>query len=188
MSTIADDPAPRIAERIRAEREQRGWSLEDLAQRSGVSRAMISKVERNEASPTATILGRLSGAFGLTLSTLVARSEGAAGRISRAAGQHRWQDPETGFLRVAVSPAGSKVIEIVRGILPTGATITYPAAAYTFIDQQILVLKGRLTFTEGAITHELREGDCLELGTPADCTFENRATSKCEYLVVVARR
>jgi transcriptional regulator with XRE-family HTH domain len=55
-----DDPAPRIANRIRVEREQRSWSLADLSERSGVSRAMISKIERNEASPTATVLGRLS--------------------------------------------------------------------------------------------------------------------------------
>jgi transcriptional regulator with XRE-family HTH domain len=56
MSMIIDDPAPRIANRIRVEREQRSWSLADLSERSGVSRAMISKIERNEASPTATVL------------------------------------------------------------------------------------------------------------------------------------
>jgi transcriptional regulator with XRE-family HTH domain len=188
MSITLDDPAPRIANRIRAEREQRGWSLADLSEQSGVSRAMISKIERNEASPTATILGRLSGAFGLTLSTLMARAECAAGRVARAAEQPRWQDPETGYLRLSVSPSGSKVIELVRSVLPPGAKLTYPAAAYTFIDQQILVLKGCLTFTEGAAVHKLQEGDCLELGPPSDCAFENRTRSSCEYLVAIARR
>ena len=76
-----------LAARLRMEREARGWSLSDLAQRFGVSRAMISKVERAEASPTAALLGRLSGAFGLTLSTLLARAEGdpcGSGRLVRA--------------------------------------------------------------------------------------------------------
>jgi transcriptional regulator with XRE-family HTH domain len=187
MSMIIDDPAPRIANRIRVEREQRSWSLADLSERSGVSRAMISKIERNEASPTATVLGRLSGAFGLTLSTLLARAECAVRRIARAAEQLRWQDPETGHVRLSISPPGSKVIELVRSVLPPGARLTYPAAAYAFIDQQILVLKGCLTFTEGAAVHKLREGDCLELGPPSDCIFENRTRSSCEYLVAIAR-
>src|SRR6202043_590120 len=75
MSTIVDDLDSRLGARLKIERERRGWSLTDLAQRSGVSRAMINKVERGEASPTASLLGRLSGAFGVTLSTLLARIE-----------------------------------------------------------------------------------------------------------------
>ena len=75
MSTIIDSLDARIGARIRIERENRGWSLTDLARRSGVSRAMINKVERGEASPTASLLGRLAGAFGLTLSMLLARTE-----------------------------------------------------------------------------------------------------------------
>jgi transcriptional regulator with XRE-family HTH domain len=76
----------------------RGWSLTDLAQRSGVSRAMINKVERGEASPTASLLGRLSGAFGLTLSALLARTETTyAGRIVRAKDQLLWTDPASGY-------------------------------------------------------------------------------------------
>jgi len=88
-----------LATRIRLEREQRGWSLADLAERSGVSRAMINKVERGESSPTAALLGRLSGALGLTMSTLLARAEAAGGgRLVRKADQPLWQDPATGYL------------------------------------------------------------------------------------------
>jgi hypothetical protein len=58
-------------------------------------------------------------------------------------------------LRLSVSPSGSRAIELVRTVLPPRAKLTYPAAAYTFIDQQILVLKGCLTFTEGAAVHKL---------------------------------
>ncbi|MBV9522445.1 MAG: helix-turn-helix transcriptional regulator, partial [Alphaproteobacteria bacterium] len=98
MSTIMDDLETRLGARVKIEREARGWSLTDLAQRSGVSRAMINKVERGEASPTASLLGRLSGAFGLTLSTLLARTEtNRAGRLVRAGDQARWTDPATGY-------------------------------------------------------------------------------------------
>ena len=75
MSTILDDITLKIAARIRGERTARRWSLDDLADRASVSKAMISKIERAEASPTAALLGRLSGAYGLTLSSLLAEGE-----------------------------------------------------------------------------------------------------------------
>src|SRR5262252_9735097 len=106
MSIITDTLDARLGARIKLERERRGWSLTELAQRSGVSRAMINKVERGEASPTASLLGRLSGAFGLTLSTLLARTETSrAGRLVRAGDQLRWTDPATGYVRRQVAPA-----------------------------------------------------------------------------------
>ena len=85
-----------LAARLKHERAQRSWTLAELADRSGVSRAMISKVERGEASPTAALLGRLSGAYGLTLSSLLARAESSGDHISRAANQESWTGPATG--------------------------------------------------------------------------------------------
>ena len=172
--------------KCRSEREARGWSLGNLAERAGVSKAMISRIERGESSPTATLLGYLSGAFGLTISTLLARAEGGASRLVRSHEQAVWQDPETGFRRTAVSPEGTSAIQLVQCELPPGASIAYPAASYAFIDQQIWMLKGILHFIEGEETHELRDGDCLQLGSPTDCRFENRQRKGCEYLVVVA--
>jgi transcriptional regulator with XRE-family HTH domain len=192
MATMQDEiVADHLAARLRAEREARSWSIADLATRSGVSRAMISKVERSEASPTAALLGRLSGAFGLTLSTLLARSEADAtgdGRVARAAQQTRWVDPETGYVRRAVSPAGATP-ELVQIELPPDARIDFPKAAFTFLRGQcIWVLSGALDFVEGGLTHRLHRGDCLALGPPSDCSFVNpsRATA-CVYLVALTR-
>lgn len=192
MSTIIDDALDRrIAARVHAERSGRNWSLDELAERSGVSRAMISKVERGESSPTASVLGRLSSAFGLTLSQLLARAEQGTGRLlNRRQEQERWHDPETGFERRGLTPPGSSTpLELVWGELPPKARIDYPAAAFSFIeDQQIVVLAGRLSFRQGNDQHELRAGDCLRLGSPADCRFENPGSVPCRYLVAVLRR
>ncbi|HZZ90367.1 MAG TPA: helix-turn-helix transcriptional regulator, partial [Caulobacteraceae bacterium] len=92
MSTIEDDAEVRLADRLKLERETRGWSLADLAERSGVSRAAISKIERGEASPTAGVLVRLADAFDLTLAGLLARAEDRADRLSRSADQPQWRD------------------------------------------------------------------------------------------------
>ena len=192
MSTIIDDALDQhIAARVHAERTGRGWSLDELSERSGVSRAMISKVERGESSPTASLLGRLSSAFGLTLSQLLARAEQGAGRLlNRQAEQERWRDPETGFERRALTPPSSATpLELVAGELPPKAKVEYPATAFGFIeDQQIVVLAGRLSLTQGAQQYELRAGDCLRLGPPASCRFENPGAVPCRYLVAVLRR
>jgi transcriptional regulator with XRE-family HTH domain len=192
MSTIVPDELDgRIAARLLAERTSRSWSLEQLAERAGVSRAMISKVERGESSPTAAVLGRLSAAFGLTLSQLLARAEQGAERLlNRAEEQARWRDPDTGFERRALTPPGSaSPLELVWGELPPKSRIDYPSSAFTFIeDQQIVVIAGRLTFTQGKQQYQLRAGDCLRLGPPADCRFENPGGTPCRYLIAVLRR
>jgi len=188
VTTIVNELEIRLAERIRKERGARNWSLAELAERSGVSKAMISKIERGETSPTAALLGHLSGAFGITLSALLARAEAGQRRIARAVDQITWEDPETGLRRTAISPPGSGIIEIVRSELPSGQCVAYPPSAFTFIHQQIWVLKGILHFTEGDEVHILRGGDCLQLGSPVSCKFENRRRAACVYLVVVARR
>ena len=187
MSTILDDVTLRIAARIRGERTARRWSLDDLAERASVSKAMIAKIERAEASPTAALLGRLSGAYGLTLSALLAEGEPDRGPV-RVAGQPVWRDPATGYIRRQVSASAKMPVELIEVDFPPGATVSFPAASYAFISQVIWVLGGHLTFVEGDVTHDLGPGDSLELGSPADCTFRNDGATACRYLVVVLRR
>lgn len=187
MTTIVNSLDETLAQRLKQERQARGWSMADLAARSGVSKAMIAKIESGAASPTAALLGKLSGAFGLSLSLLLARAEGALGRHVRRKDQETWTDPETGYLRRTVSPPTARGAEIVEITLPPKARVAYPASAYAFQRRQILVLSGALTFVEGGAIHELGEGDLLELGEPADCAYENKAAEPCRYLVILVR-
>ena len=195
MSTILDAPEldTLIAARIRREREARDWSIADLAAASGVSRAMISKVERAEASPTAALLGRLSGAFHLTVSTLLARAEADAGpsRIARVAAQPLWTDPATGYHRRAVSPPGAEP-ELVEVELPPGARVAYTAGSFTFLRGQVVwLLAGRLAVEEGTEESLLGPGDCLafDLVAPKGHAFRNPSASRpCRYLVALHRR
>jgi transcriptional regulator with XRE-family HTH domain len=178
----------RLAQRVSQERAARGWTVAELAARSGVSRAMIVKIERHGAQPTAALIGRLSGAFGLPLSRFFAALEDTPSRLSRAAAQAVWTDPETHYVRRALSPAGDAHLQLTVVDLPASARVSFPAEAYAFIRQQIWVLRGRLTFVEGKARHDLRAGDCLQVGPPSRCTFLNTSARPCRYLVAVARR
>ena len=187
MSTIIDGAASRIAGRIRQEREARGWPLAELAERSGVSRAMISKIERREASPTATVLVRLAGAFDLTLAGLIARAEETAPRLSRAADQPLWRDPATGYLRRQLFESADHPVELVRVELPAGARVGFPASSYRRARHLVWLLEGALVIEEGGARRALEAGDCLAFGPPADTVYANESGAPCVYVVILSR-
>ena len=188
MSHIIDNLDARLGAKIEAERGRRDWSIRDLAERAGVSRAMISKIERGQVSATAVLLGRLAAAFELSLSQLMLMTETGADRLSRAADQASWRDPDTGYVRRQISPArGGSRLEIAEIDLPAGQAVSFPASAYVCLDHQVLVLDGRLSLTLGDEAFDLGPGDCVHLGAPADCEYRNATDEPCRYLVVLAR-
>lgn len=187
-SPITEDPTQAICTRVKIERTSRGWSLAELAERSGVSKAMIHKIERGQASPTATVLGRLSGAFGLALSMLLSLAEQNGNRFVQRAQQNVWTDPETGYTRRSLSPPAGGMLELLEIVLPAKVDVPYPADAFTFQHEQILMMEGQLIFTEGEQTHHLSPGDCLQLGPPQACVFSNPGNKPCRYLVALVRR
>jgi transcriptional regulator with XRE-family HTH domain len=187
MDTLIDDLSQRLARRIRLERDGRGWSLAELAERSGVSKATISKIERAEVSPTSVVLVRLATAFDLTLAGLMLRAEGQGERLSRAAQQPVWRDPETGYLRKQVFSRPDHPVELVRVELPAKQRVTLPASSYAHIRQLVWVQSGSLVITEGGDRHVLASGDCLGFGSPAETTFANETSANCVYVVALAR-
>lgn len=184
---MTDDLDDELASTLRAVRAEQGLTVNALAERSGVSRAMIAKIERGAAQPTAALLGRLSAVLGLTLSELFARTEKEGRRLLRRADQTVWTDPETGYRRRSVSPAGGPA-QLVEVELPPGASVTYPADSFALARHQIYVLGGRLRFREGDLVHDLATGDCLELRAPAPGEYHNPGAETCHYLVVLSAR
>ena len=184
-----DNIEDRIAARLKLRREELALSLADLAERSGVSKAMISRIERREASPTAALLGRLCAGLDITLSGLMAAVEDNSLVLLTAAAQPVWRDPETGFERRAVTPAGTgSPVEIVQGQLPAGARINYPALPAGAYDQHILGISGRLRYESGSEAFSIGPGDCLHCALDQPHAFANETGEPCRYLVIIARR
>jgi transcriptional regulator with XRE-family HTH domain len=175
-----------IARRVRAARQAVGLTLDELAERSGVSRAMISKVERGEARPTAVLLGRLANALRTTLSDFF-REESVTGPLVRAAEQPVWRDPETGYLRRNVTAEGAG-LDIVDVTLPPAASIAYDNAVAPFAaDQVVWVREGRLRLTLGDDAYDLASGDSLAMSLDRPIRFQNMAASPVRYAVVIRR-
>ena len=191
MKDGTSDINRRIAERIRDLRATGGLSLDALAGRSGVSRSMISVIERGVSSPTAAVLEKLALALGVTLPALfdapAKANKPPQGPIARRENQPQWQDPDSGYIRRNVSPPGvPQPMLIVEVQFPAGARVAFDNAPRGWrVCQQIWVLKGKMDITVGEDRHQLGEGDCLamELGRPT--MFHNPTQKLARYAVVI---
>ncbi|HEX4026469.1 MAG TPA: XRE family transcriptional regulator [Rhizomicrobium sp.] len=186
MDTLVNDTEAGIARRIRLERDARNWSLAELADKSGVAKASISKIERGEMSPSAGILVRLASAFDLTLAGLLLRAEEAA-RLTRAADQPVWRDPGTGYVRHQIFNRPDHPLEMVRVELPPGQSASFPAWSYARTRHVVWVQKGELALTEGNDRNVLKAGDSLGFGPPSDVTYANESNKPCSYVVALVR-
>ncbi|TIT42090.1 MAG: LacI family transcriptional regulator, partial [Mesorhizobium sp.] len=79
-------------------------------------------------------------------STLIARAELQGGGLLRQSDQPVWRDPATGYVRRHLSPVSDMPLELIRVQLPAGAKVSFPAASYAFIRQQIWLISGQLEF------------------------------------------
>lgn len=177
----------RVARRVRDLRAERGLSLDALASHCGVSRSMISLIERAQCSPTAVLLEKLATGLGVPLASLFDAPEPAAGPLARRGDQPVWRDPHSGYLRRNVSPAGAaSPIQIVEVEFPPQARVAYETGAREpAIHQQVWVLDGEIEVTLGEQRHRLRSGDCLAHVLDRPLSYHNPTRKTARYAVVI---
>jgi transcriptional regulator with XRE-family HTH domain len=177
-----------LAERLRGLRAGQRLTLDALAERTGVSRSMISLIERGESSPTAMVLDKLAAGLGVTLASLFAESESpAASPLARWADQRVWRDPESGYLRRNLSPAGFlSPIELVEVVMPAGAHVAYDTGRRSVgVSQQIWIIEGEIEVGLGNETYRLSAGDCLCMDIEQPTMFRNTSDQPARYLVAL---
>ena len=175
-----------LAEEVRTHRRQRDLSLESLALLSGVSRSMISKIERAEAAPSTTVLSRLAEALGVTFSRLMAPATEREVLLIPAARQPVLRDETSGFLRRCLSPVlPGRGIDWVLNTLPPGGETGDFIAHRRGVSEYIYVLRGRLRAEIGDRSMIVNEGDSLYFEADAGHSFKNIDTGPCEYFLVI---
>lgn len=181
MSNLND----RLAERLRQVRMARGWSLQDLAERSAISRSTLSRIENAEVSPTAETLGSLSGAYQMSISQLLAPVEAPFLPLVAKAEQSEWHDAQNGFRRRIVSPpSGGLSAEVVRCELEAYQMISYAAPSVAGHEHHLVMLSGTLTVSIGDEAHLLTAGDCLRYQLYGSSRFQT-GVDPASYLLVL---
>jgi transcriptional regulator with XRE-family HTH domain len=177
----------RIAQRVRELRSDKGLSLDALSSQCGVSRSMLSLIERAETSPTAVVLDKLAAGLGVPLAALFDASQPMDEPVSRRADQAVWRDPHSGYVRRNVSPSGLKSpTQIVEVEFPPQARVTYEAGARSpQVLHQIWMLEGRMEITLGAERYLLDAGDCLAFPLDQPNAFHNPGDVAARYAVVL---
>lgn len=189
MSDFLTEHTPvdrQIALRLKGLRAERGWSLDELAKRSTVSRATLSRLENGEVSPTASVLGKLCATYGMTMSRLLRMIEDAFIPLIRQSGQPLWVDPQTGFRRRSVSPpAQSLAAEGLECTLPPGVRIDYAQTPRPGLEHHLLLIDGALTVSVEGQTHHLKHGDCLRYQLFGPSSFETPPGAPARYFLFI---
>jgi transcriptional regulator with XRE-family HTH domain len=193
METAGPSASPtaidrRIASELARLRADQGWSLEALAERSGISRATLSRLERAEVSPTAAMLGRLCTVYGWTLSRLMAEAESRPPDLVPSAAQTEWTDPESGYTRRVISPPAPGLRgELVEVVLPAGATVTFETSPLPGLEHHLWVLQGSLSLDVEGAAYTLQPGDCLRYVLTGPSTFKGLGRREARYLVAIVQ-
>jgi transcriptional regulator with XRE-family HTH domain len=173
-----------IAGRLRALRAERNWSLDELARRSGVSRATLSRLENAEVSPTASVLGRLCAAYGMAMSRLMRMVEDEFEPLIRREAQWLWRDQDASFERRSVSPPSASLAgEVIECRIGAGAHLAYPEPSRPGMEHHLVMLEGQLRLSVGGVTHDLRAGDCLRYALLGATEFSTADSEGARYIL-----
>lgn len=160
---------------LRRMRRKAKLTLDQLADLSSVSRAMISKIERGASVPTATVLGKLAGALHISLSQLLSDFQSCQPRLHRKENQTVYHDPSSGFERRSLSPVFEDgAVDLALNVLPSGESVEFPPH-HAGVEEFLVVHEGTLTVLLDGKRFDVDSGDTLFY--PSDCVHEFRNDS-----------
>jgi transcriptional regulator with XRE-family HTH domain len=171
-----------IGERVRRHRTTRGWTLDELADRSGVSRRMLITIEHGDGNPSIATLLRISDALGVGLPVLVDVERPRALTVT-AAGQAPvlWRGPAGGQALLVAGTEPPDVVELWDWSLRPGEEHSTEAHS-AGTRELLLVLEGCVDLRVGEHTDRLEVGDSATFAgdvahgysTPADAASSAR--------------
>ena len=165
-----------------------GFSLRDLAERSGVSAPMLSQVERGETSPTLAVAEKIAAGLELTLSQLLRLDEGEHVMVTRAGGRRRYERGGHRFEELTPPLPGQRV-DVSLHTLKSGAAtggVEDPPMHEPGSRETAVVLTGVLALTVDGTRHELRAGDSVTFDADLPHHFENDGEEQARFLAVIA--
>jgi transcriptional regulator with XRE-family HTH domain len=186
LDVVEEVSSGRLGERVRILRRERGLTLKLLAERSGVSRAMISKLERGEKNPTLVVAAKVAEGLGVSLSQLVGVEERGEVVVVPLERRMIMRDPGTGFERQLLSPSfGGRGIEFIWSVVPEGSSSGEFPPHRRGVEEYVVVEKGRLRAVLGGEYYLLEEGDALYFEADISHRFDNAGEGECSYYLVI---
>ena len=189
-SPACDASSRLLGDRVRRLRQGKGWTLEQLATETEVSRSMLSQIERGQANPTLVVAGRIARGLGITLSELA--EEPASGAVIDVI---RGDDPTYLFRSDeqcsvrTLSPLNlEKAVEFYELRLPADGVLR-SAPHYQGTREYLHLHHGQVAIVSGQDTCELHKGDTAHYRADVDHVIKNTGRGDVlAYMVVTYER
>lgn len=179
------DIPSRLSESLRQLRDDRGLTLDQLSRATGVSRAMISKIERGDSMPTATTLGRLAAGLHVGLSELIGGKSAGETIVLKPFDQAVFKDPESGLERRSLSPLfRGRLVDFALNTLPGKASVVFPGHD-AHVEECLYVAKGRLRVVVAGNAYRLNTGDSILYAASEQHEFHNEGDETAEFFIVI---
>jgi transcriptional regulator with XRE-family HTH domain len=190
MDLMADDGATAemsraVAANLRSLRARRAWSLDQLAQRSGVSKGVLVALEGGRGNPSLSTLCRLSEAFSVSLTELVDSERPASLRRASIADAPRlWHGPNGGSGTLVLSTDPPNPVEVWLWRLEPGEGLT-SEAHIVGTREALLVLAGEVTVQSDQHTTVTPSSTAVTFPGDKAHGYRNAGTEPVEFLMIV---
>jgi transcriptional regulator with XRE-family HTH domain len=174
-----------LGDRVRMERLRRRLSLQELEARAGVSRSMLSEVERGAKVPTVLVLDRIATGLGTSIARLLGEERAARVIVLRAGEQDTAHDP-SGWERRILSPVLPGVeFELMRTTIPPGVDAGEFSPHAPGSREYLAMERGTLRLTIDGVEHLLRAGDSIYYAGDCRHAFANPGRETCIYYLAM---
>ncbi|NCD11659.1 MAG: XRE family transcriptional regulator [Epsilonproteobacteria bacterium] len=175
-----------FSERIKQLRQEKKISLQELSDLSGVSKSMISKIERKEKNPTLQVATQIAKALSVTLSSLIDEQKSQPIILMKCNDRISFHDELTGFKRILLSPQfGNQGIEFIENIIPINAKSPNFPPHQNGVKEYICVSQGKLKILLENQAFELESGDTFFFHANCYHQFINIGDTECHYYLVI---
>lgn len=174
-----------IGSRVKQERQARGWTLDQLAEATGVSRRMVVSVEQGEVNPSVGTLLRLSEALGVGLPALVEPPERAGVTVTRRGdGAALWTGDNGGRGVMVAGFANPDAVELWDWSLGPGDI--HESEAHTSGTRELVhVLNGSITVGVGGEEVTLKSGDAAAFPGDVAHSYANPGRRAARFFLSV---
>jgi len=179
----------RVGDSLRRLRKERSWSLDQLAEASGVSRAALSQIEGSRTNPTVSLLWKVAAGLGVPFQALLGGDAAGRTQVLRAGDAPPLRSTDGRMESRLLSPAGaSQGLDVYElRFLPKALHRSEPHAKGT--TETVIVLTGALRIAVGDESHDLAPGDSMFFRADAPHSYESRSShdSRCIDIILYGR-
>ena len=178
-----------LGDNVRRFRLEKGLSLQALAERSGISKSMLSEIENNKKTPSIDIAVRLSRELSINLSDLAGEEAKPRSQFVIQVKENERQvltDPATGAKALFISPSfNNRGVDFILGVVPPNSSWGFLAPASPDYVKYLYVVQGTLVVRLDGNTYKLAAGDSLCYCTDSEQHISSEGSEECRYYIVV---